>query len=100
MKIFYSDIGDCMYIVNIKQIDVNETFLDDTPDGKDPDKSSKLCQTYHKLLWSRKLPNGEYINLEYGKNGSYLVWKNFDFGSDSIITSFRWDNNQELINGV
>ena len=89
-----------MKIVDIKQIDVTSTFLDDTPDGRDPDKSSKLCQTYHKLLWSRQLPNGEYMNLEYGKNGSYLVWKNFDFGSDSIIASFRYKNNQVLIDEV
>jgi len=85
---------------DIKYVDVYNTFLDDTPYGKDPDKDSKLCQTYHKLVWSRQLPNGEYMDLECGKNGSYLVWKNFDFGSDSIIASFRWDNNQELINEV
>ena len=89
-----------MNLDNIKLVDVSKTFLSDTPEGKDPDKASKLCQTYHKLLWSRQLPNGEFMNLEYGKSGSYLVWKNFDFGSDSIIASFRWDNNQELINEV
>ncbi len=84
----------------IKDINVYSTFLDDTPSGKDPDKESRLCQTYHKLLWSRVLPNGEYMDLQFGKNGSYLTWKNFDFGSDSIIASFRYKNNQELINDV
>lgn len=58
-----------MNIDDIKLLDVSKTFLDDTPLGKDPDNVSKICQTYHKLLLSRELPNGEHMNLEYGKNG-------------------------------
>ena len=62
-----------MFINNIEQVDVSKSFLDDTPYGKYPDKDSKLCQTYHKLVWSKKLPNGELMNFEYGKGAYYLV---------------------------
>ena len=35
--------------------------------GADPDKDSPTLRTYHQVLWSKKLPNGEFLNLEKGK---------------------------------
>ncbi len=54
--------------------------------GKDPDSASKTLRTYQQLLWSKKLPNGEMMNLEIEKG--CLKWKNMWFGSDSITASF------------
>ena len=80
-------------------IDVAFDFTSDTPNywnnfwydgvlcggGADPDAVSKTLQTYHQFLWSKLLPNGEQMNLSMGKGYDYLSWKNFRFGSDSIL---------------
>lgn len=55
--------------------------------GKDPDCASETLKTYHQLLWSKPLPNGQVMNLTTGK-GFYLKWNDLYFGSDSIIVSF------------
>lgn len=71
-------------------IDVAYDFRQDTPKGKDPDEYSQTLKTYHQLLWSKELPNGEVMDLKKGKGLYYLTWKNFDFGSDSIIVELRY----------
>ena len=38
-------------------IDTNFLVDSDTPSGKDPDKYSPTLRRYHKLLWSKPLPN-------------------------------------------
>lgn len=55
--------------------------------GKDPDCASATLKSYHQLLWSKPLPNGQLMNLTTGK-GFYLKWNDLYFGSDSIIVSF------------
>ena len=35
--------------------------------GADPDKDSPTLREYHRLLWSKELPNGETMNLQKGK---------------------------------
>ena len=60
-------------IISLKDIDVNYDFTLDTPSyydnywknemrsgHADPDAYSKMLRTYHKLIWSRKLPNGDF----------------------------------------
>ena len=32
----------------------------------DPDVASPTLRKYHKILWSKKLPNGEFMDLQYG----------------------------------
>ena len=67
----------------IKEIDVNISFADDTKgfwesfrshdpgllptdiSSHDPDAKSKLLRSYHKMLWSRKLPNEEFMDLAF-----------------------------------
>ena len=83
-----------------KKIDVTFDFTTDTPnywetfqDGSsntDPDIWSPKMREYQQLLYSRKLPNGELFNLKIGDNPeyNYLYWKNFRFGSDSIINMY------------
>ena len=45
-------------------IDINFNFYSDTPKGKDPDSYSPTLRSYHKILWSRKLPNGSLFKLD------------------------------------
>ena len=81
-------------------IDITFDFRSDTPVGKDPDKYSQTLKTYHQLLWSKALPNGEAMELKKGKGLYYLTWKDFDFGSDSIIVELRYQRNQKIIDEV
>lgn len=95
-------------------IDITFDFTTDTPKywdnfwndnvlgggGADPDAVSKTLQIYHQLLWSKLLPNGEYMNLASGKGSNYLTWKNFRFGSDSILASFRYVRYREMLEEV
>lgn len=67
---------------------------------RDPDTYSKTLQKYHQLLWSKKLPNGEQMELTIGSGPHYLTWKNFRFGSDSITASFRYNRYQTMINKI
>jgi len=96
-------------------IDISFDFTSDSPnywddywknnDGlgsgnSDPDSASKTLQKYHQILWSKRLPCGETMNLVRGPGSNYLTWKDFRFGSDSIIVSFRYKRKRELINAV
>lgn len=56
-------------------IDTNFDFHSDTPSGKDPDKYSPTLRRYHKLLWSKPLPNGFDFNLTDTTTGIYLHHK-------------------------
>ena len=66
----------------------------------DPDSASRTLQKYHQILWSRELPNGEVMDLQIGEGTDYLTWKDFRFGSDSIIASFRYEKCRGLIEEV
>ena len=68
--------------------------------GSDPDVSSPTLQRYHQLLWSKLLPNGERMDLQMGNGPYYLTWKDFRFGSDSIIVSFRYKRYKYMIDLV
>ena len=68
--------------------------------GKDPDSYSATLRSYHRYLWSKKLPNGKIMDLYCGFGANYLTWKDFRFGSDSIIVSFRYLKNRALIEDV
>jgi len=68
--------------------------------GSDPDNASPTLQRYHKELWSRQLPNSEIMDLKMGSGSYYLTWKNFRFGSDSIIVSFRYRKYKYMMDQV
>ncbi|MBN2017410.1 MAG: hypothetical protein JW794_04670 [Candidatus Cloacimonetes bacterium] len=61
--------------------------------GGDPDSTSPTLRTYHKLLWSKPLPNGEQFVLVDNKSGTYLHHKSgfgeYFLGSDAITHSYR-----------
>ncbi|WP_343210483.1 DUF6994 family protein [Anaerolentibacter hominis] len=97
------------------KIDISFDFTTDTSDywlgfwdrnnglgagGNDPDAFSKTLQKYHQILWSKKLPNGEYMDLSMGTGSRYLTWKDFRFGSDSITASFRYNKYREMMEQV
>lgn len=98
-----------------KFIDVNFDFTTDTPHywdnywesdrllghlNNDPDSSSPTLQLYHKLLWSKALPNGEIMELKAGYGSNYLTWKDFRFASDSITTGFRYVRYRNMLEKV
>ncbi len=45
-------------------ININFNFYSDTPKGKDPDSYSLTLRSYHRILWSRELPNGSLFKLD------------------------------------
>jgi hypothetical protein len=61
--------------------------------GKDPDVYSPTLKKYHKILWSKPLPNGKMFNLRDDKAGTYLYHKSelgeFFLGSDTIAHSYK-----------
>ncbi len=68
--------------------------------GSDPDTASPTLQKYHQELWSKPLPNGEKMDLQKGAGSYYLTWKDFRFGSDAIIVSFRYKKYKYMIDQV
>ena len=96
-------------------IDISFDFTTDSPNywtncwsnnkglgggNSDPDSAGRTLQSYHQILWSRQLPCGEMMELTCGEGSRYLTWGNFRFGSDSILASFRYQRNRELIDKV
>jgi len=73
-------------------IDTSFNFYSDA-NGGDPDKTSPTLRKYHKVLWSKALPNGKIFELSDKHYGSYLHHKSelgeFYLGSDSIFHSYR-----------
>jgi hypothetical protein len=47
----------------LNNIDINFDVYSDTPEGKDPDSFSSTLRNYHKVLWSKPLPNKMEFNL-------------------------------------
>ena len=45
-------------------IDINFDVYSDTPKGRDPDSYSPTLRSYHKILWSKALPNGVRFDLD------------------------------------
>lgn len=99
----------------MRMIDTTLDFTTDTPgywDGfwdrcyghgggnTDPDSDSLMLQEYHRILWSRDLPNGERMELKAGYGSGYLSWQNHRFGSDSIIVSFRYKRYLDMLDNV
>ena len=73
-------------------IDTKFNFYSDAK-GDDPDSTSPTLRRYHKILWSKPLPNGKIFELSDSKNGVYLYHNSelgeFFFGSDAITHSYK-----------
>jgi hypothetical protein len=74
-------------------IDINFDFHSDTPPNRDPDSHSPTLRKYHKILWSKTLPNGELFKLVDTKPKAYLYHESnlgeFYLSSDAITHSYR-----------
>lgn len=72
-------------------IDTDFDFRDDTPPGRDPDALSPTLRRYHRLLWSKPLPNGHELALTDTKSGVYLHHASesgvFSLSSDTVVPS-------------
>lgn len=87
-----------------KQIDVTFDVRTDSI-GKDPDSGSKTLKYYHKLLWSKYLPNGEFFDLDDSKANVYLHHKSdlgeYFLSSDSVIHSYStWVRTKHIISQI
>lgn len=77
------------------QIDVAFDFRSDTPGypKSDPDALSPTLRRYHRLLWSKPLPNGVVFELVDTTPGVYLHHNShvgqFWLASDAVIPTFR-----------
>ncbi len=73
-------------------IDIHFDFHTDS-NGKDTDVHSPTLKKYHKILWSKSLPNGKLFNLRDDKAGAYLYHESelgqFLLGSDAISNSYK-----------
>jgi len=73
-------------------IDLTFNFYSDARGG-DPDSTSPTLRKYHKILWSKTLPNGQQFDLTKEKSGVYLYHKlelgEFFLGSDAITHSYK-----------
>lgn len=73
-------------------IDTTFNFYSDAKGG-DPDSTSPTLRKYHKILWSKPLPNGKIFDLSDKKEGAYLYHKSelgeFFLGSDAITHSYK-----------
>ena len=76
----------------METIDTTFNFYSDAGGG-DPDSSSPTLRRYHKILWSKPLPNGKRFSLCDNKDWIYLYHKSelgeFFLGSDAIFHSYR-----------
>ena len=79
-----------------KDIDISFDFRTDTPAGKDPDSHSPTLRRYHKLLWSKPLPDGQSFKLDDATPGRYLSHRSplgeFSLSSDAVIPTFKWNS--------
>jgi hypothetical protein len=73
-------------------IDVTFNFYSDAKGG-DPDSTSPTLRKYHKILWSKLLPNGKCFKLSDIRHGAYLYHNSelgeYFLGSDAITHSYR-----------
>ena len=75
-------------------IDIGFDFRTDAR-GKDPDSHSPTLRRYHRLLWSKPLPSGEFFDLSDTTRGLYLhhgsALGEFSLSSDAVMQTFtRW----------
>ena len=73
-------------------IDTTFNFYSDS-NGRDPDSYSPTLRSYHKILWSKLLPNDHVLELRNDKRNAYLYHQSqlgeFFFGSDAITHSYK-----------
>jgi len=75
-------------------IDTMFDVYSDTPTGRDPDSHSATLRRYHKMLWSKRLPDGTLFALSDEHPKRYLSHSSergeFSLSSDSIGHTYRF----------
>lgn len=90
----------------MRTISTGYDFRKDTNyDGRDPDQYSPTLRRYHKLLWSKKLPNGEDFILDDEKENYYLYCKvndkEYSLSSDGIVHTYsHWKRTKHIIEKI
>src|SRR5688500_13579717 len=73
------------------RIDTTFDFRSDAG-GKDPDSQSPTLRRYHRLLWSKPLPDGTFFALEDLGSKGYLRHRSergeFLLSSDTVLRTF------------
>jgi hypothetical protein len=87
-----------------KAIDTTYDFRTDSK-NRDPDIYSATLRRYHKILWTKTLPNGDLFILDDALKKDYLCYEsNFNkicLSSDVITHTYsRWKRMQHLIEQV
>jgi hypothetical protein len=87
-----------------KLVNIEYDFRADS-NGGDVDKYSATLRKYHKILWSKPLPNGNYFSLDDSKDDVYLCYKTesqeYFLSSDSIVhTYYRWKRTENIIKQI
>jgi hypothetical protein len=82
-------------------VDITFDFRSDAR-GRDPDAHSPTLRRYHKILWSKDLPNGAAFVLSDATPGVYLHHRSplgeFRLASDSAIATFtRWKSMRHIV---
>ena len=75
----------------VEKFDIHFNVYSDTPPGKDPDAHSPTLKKYHKILWSKNLPNGQTFHLDDDRPGGLHHKSNlgeFLLSSDSIAHTY------------
>ena len=82
------------------EIDTSFDFRIDS-NGKDPDAHSSTLRSYHRYLWSKQLPIGEFLDIE--DINSKLVYRfnmqTMTFSSDAISNSYIGTKRVAHLNG-
>jgi hypothetical protein len=84
-------------------IDINFDFQAEAG-GRDSDRYSPTLQEYHRILWSKPLPNGKMFNLSK-ISGNRLYHKSelgeFSLSSDRAVATFsRWKSMSHIVSRV
>ena len=87
-----------------KIVDVNFDFRTDTKDP-DVDKGSATLRKYHKILWSKILPNCNMFSLNDNIENVYLHYKyenkEYFLTSDSIVHTYsKWKRTENIIKQI
>lgn len=75
------------------RININYDFRSEIPPNADPDQHSPTLRKYHRILWSKSLPDGEMFDLDDSGPKPYLLHEShlgeFILSSDAITHSYR-----------
>ena len=87
-----------------KLVDIEYDFRTDA-NGGDVDKCSATLRKYHKVLWSKPLPDGNIFSLDDTIEGVYLYHKTetqeYFLSSDTIVVTYsKWIRTKNIIKQI